>query len=674
MTCGEFASQEWTTLMTKATKHFKNCLGVFQGGGCKALAFVGAFREAISRGVFFSSVAGTSAGSIIAALIAAGAEPEDLESLISNTDFNRFKRPAKSNIGAKNPGIAGRVLGLGSEKHRTIAKFMTHLGLFSSEELETWLEQTLQSLLGKSERVRFRDLNIPLSVVATELGAEKPIVWSYDKTPDEFVSFAVRCSCSIPIFFQPVQGKYVDGGIVSNLPTFALSDEQNRGYEKLLCFTFSNGTTTANSQSSEDQTKKVEISLKDYFSKLVSSIIDSAVTIQTDLQQDLHIIEIGDLCLDTVDFDKIDASTIQKMHNSGRLAAQAFFDDEIHNVKPATNSRRILITEPETLNQVVRSDLHLTDEIIISLRDTRYVYNLYPTLLNWSLRKLRIQFYTISIDSFTGKELQHEKLRRLVLKGLGVEVVESSELEFETFLFCKNSTPHSAFVLSPERKEDKKSYFAVQYNKTFDLIVLEWLKASLLQLNTNNSKPTPASITFSEAGYDTLIERLKTIEQYSPSEVKFSMAEIPVKDLVFLTKYVKSYKYNQISRLFDIYDSNALELFGAVQIEYKGSDSAITMPITPPVVEEIGGKYYIIEGNSRLTYMIRERKLSSVKVIVAKNVAAPLPSSKKFTAKQILISDDDKKGADRFEDFDYRLYRKIEESVRTPAIYCKETI
>ncbi|MNT72885.1 hypothetical protein D3C72_2115260 [compost metagenome] len=97
------------------------------------------------------------------------------------------------------------------------------------------------------------------------------------------------------------------------------------------------------------------------------------------------------------------------------------------------------------------------------------------------------------------------------------------------------------------------------------------------------------------------------------------------------------------------------------------------MPITPPVVEEINGKYYIIEGNSRLTYMTRERKLNSVKVIIVKNVAAALPSSKKFTAKQVLISDDDKKGADRFENFDYSLYRKIEETVRAPSIYVKET-
>jgi len=667
--------------MTKATKHFKNCLGVFQGGGCKALAFVGAFKEAISRGVFFSSVAGTSAGSIIAALIAAGAEPDDLENIISTTDFNKFKRPPKSNISAQDPGIAGILLGFGSIKYKTMAKFINHLGLYSSEELESWLEKILQDLLGTTNRVRFKDLNIPLSVVATELGADKPIVWSYDKTPEESVAFAVRCSCSIPIFFQPVQGKFVDGGIVSNLPTFALSDEQSRGYEKLLCFTFSNGITTANSnfQNTEDKSSKVEIPIREYFSKLISSIIDSAVTIQTDLQQDLHIIEIGDLCLDTVDFDKINTNTIHKMYNSGRLAAKEFFDDEIHRVKPATDSRRIFATEPETLNQVVRSELHLSDEILISLSDTRYVYNLYPTLLDWSLKRIRIKFFTLELSYFSGKELQHEKLRRLVLKGLGAEIVESGTLELESFVFCKSAIPHSAIVLHPDRKDEKIPYFAVQYNKAFDALVLSWITASLHSIDTphkpNSATATtpPLSITFSEAGYDKLVERLRTIEHYAPPEVKFSMAEIPVSDLVFLTKYVKSYKYNQISRIFDIYDQYTLELFGAVQIEYQNANPHVSMPITPPVVEEIGGKYYIIEGNSRLTYMIRERKLSSVKVIVVKNVAAPLPSSKKFTAKQILISDDDKKGADRFEDFNYRLYRKIEEAVRAPSIYFKDT-
>lgn len=659
--------------MTQSTKHFKNCLGVFQGGGCKALAFVGAFKEAIARGVFFSSVAGTSAGSIIAALIAAGAEPDQLEDLIANTDFNNFKRSPTNSVRVKNPSMARKLLNLGSKKHKEMAQFMTHLGLYSSDELERWIEATLQSLLGKKDVVRFRDLNIPLTVVATELGADRPIVWSYDKTPDESVAFAVRCSCSIPVFFQPVHGKYVDGGIISNLPTFALSDEQSRGYEKLLCFTFSNGTRTANSLlQRENDGSAFELTLEEYFSKLVSSVIDSAVTIQTNLQEDLHVIEIGDLCLETVDFDKINHSSILKMFNSGRLAAKLFFDDEIHKVRTSNNLRKIFNAEPEVLNQIVRIDLGADDEILIALRDTRYVYNLYPTLLYWATKRVKIKFFTHDIELFTGKELRHEKLRRLVLAGLGVQLIEVKNLEFETFLFCKASSPQHAIVLSADRKEDKKSYFAVRYNKFYDLLFLQWLLNSLKALDPGIENFKAPLISFAGVGYDELVSRLKQIEQYSMPEVSFSMTEIAVSDLIFLTKYIKSYKYNQISRLFDIYDSNNLELFGAVNVKYESANSPFAMPMTPPVVEEINGKYHIIEGNSRLTYMIRERKLSHVKVVIVKNVAAALPSSKKFTAKQVLISDDDKKGPDRFEDFDYSLYRKIEETVRDPSIYIKE--
>ncbi|HDZ9623276.1 TPA: patatin-like phospholipase family protein, partial [Vibrio cholerae] len=75
------------------TMNFKNCLGVFQGGGCKALAFVGAYKEVKKRGVNFSEVAGTSAGSIFAALIAAGATPEYLEKLLFKVDFKSFNAP-----------------------------------------------------------------------------------------------------------------------------------------------------------------------------------------------------------------------------------------------------------------------------------------------------------------------------------------------------------------------------------------------------------------------------------------------------------------------------------------------------------------------------------------------------------------------------------------------------
>ena len=49
----------------ETTSFFKSSAGVFQGGGCRAAAFVGGYSEAIRRGVSFAEVAGTSAGSIV---------------------------------------------------------------------------------------------------------------------------------------------------------------------------------------------------------------------------------------------------------------------------------------------------------------------------------------------------------------------------------------------------------------------------------------------------------------------------------------------------------------------------------------------------------------------------------------------------------------------------------
>ena len=47
-----------------------DAFGIFEGGGVKGLAHIGALAAAQQRGVNFTGVAGTSAGAIVAALIA----------------------------------------------------------------------------------------------------------------------------------------------------------------------------------------------------------------------------------------------------------------------------------------------------------------------------------------------------------------------------------------------------------------------------------------------------------------------------------------------------------------------------------------------------------------------------------------------------------------------------
>lgn len=55
-----------------------DAFGIFEGGGAKGLAHVGALRAAEEQHVRFLGVAGTSAGAIVAALVAAGYKADDL--------------------------------------------------------------------------------------------------------------------------------------------------------------------------------------------------------------------------------------------------------------------------------------------------------------------------------------------------------------------------------------------------------------------------------------------------------------------------------------------------------------------------------------------------------------------------------------------------------------------
>jgi predicted acylesterase/phospholipase RssA len=78
------------------TRFFQTCLGVFQGGGCRGAAFAGALAESEARGVNFAGVAGTSAGSIVAALLGARATAPFIQATLSRLDFlSLLREPEK---------------------------------------------------------------------------------------------------------------------------------------------------------------------------------------------------------------------------------------------------------------------------------------------------------------------------------------------------------------------------------------------------------------------------------------------------------------------------------------------------------------------------------------------------------------------------------------------------
>src|SRR3989442_5807942 len=69
------------------------CDAVFEGGGVKGIGLVGAMAITEAKGYEFVNLAGTSAGAIVATLVAAGYRASELRQIMNGLDYSKFKDP-----------------------------------------------------------------------------------------------------------------------------------------------------------------------------------------------------------------------------------------------------------------------------------------------------------------------------------------------------------------------------------------------------------------------------------------------------------------------------------------------------------------------------------------------------------------------------------------------------
>lgn len=195
---------------------------VFEGGGVKGIAFAGALKAAEEHGVEWNRVAGTSAGAIAAALLAAGYSAAELEDVMVNQmDFNAFMDESFSD---KIPG--GKAYSV-----------LKEYGIYEGDYFIEWMEEMLR----KKGVFHFKDLKRPLQMIAADTTRGKMLVLpddlvEYGINPENFpVADAVRMSMSIPLFFEPVKLMHrptntlcyiVDGGLLSNYPMWLFKDSK----------------------------------------------------------------------------------------------------------------------------------------------------------------------------------------------------------------------------------------------------------------------------------------------------------------------------------------------------------------------------------------------------------------------------------------------------------------
>lgn len=319
---------------------------VFEGGGVKGIGLVGAVAVTEEKGFEFENVAGTSAGAIVAALIAAGYKADKLKQIIENLDYSEFK---DKGLIDKIP-VIGFALSLGFEK-----------GIYEGEFFENWLRNLLVKAPNKPINT-FSDLKTEygdpryrykLHVIAADIFRGRMLVLprdivDYGIDPDDLeVAKAVRMSMSIPFFFEPVILKdksdrdcyIVDGGVLSNYPVWLFDDGSEDPPWPTL------GYKLVEPESDQPNTINGPITL---FAALFSTMMDAHDARYIADANFARTIPIPTLGIRTTEFD-ISRKKSDNLYESGRKAAEEFFlrwdfekyKAQYRQVKPVERRKRV---------------------------------------------------------------------------------------------------------------------------------------------------------------------------------------------------------------------------------------------------------------------------------------------------------------------------------------------
>ena len=190
---------------------------VMSGGGAKGLYHIGVLEALEENGVPIDYVAGTSMGSIIAAMYAAGYSPAQMREIVASGVVKEWVSgridprytPYYQQIG-HNPSFISVRLNLGNSGKR-----FRVTNLISS----TPIEMALTELFAPASAAAggdFDRLMVPFLCVSSDMNAREPVVMRNGDLCE-----AVRSSMSIPLVFKPMKVDSMllyDGGIYDNFP------------------------------------------------------------------------------------------------------------------------------------------------------------------------------------------------------------------------------------------------------------------------------------------------------------------------------------------------------------------------------------------------------------------------------------------------------------------------
>lgn len=320
--------------------HFKNL--IFEGGGVKGIAYVGALSVLEQKGVLqnIKRVGGASAGAIVALLLALDYTIAEIKNILWTMDFKKFLDSSWGII-------------------RNTERLLTDYGWYKGDYFKNWIselvEQKTGSRLTTFGQLEGLKLSRQLYLMGTNLSTGFAEIFSHKHSPEMSLVEAVRISMSIPLFFTAVRNSHkdvcVDGGALENYPIklfdrriyierhFRTTEYYNQAnsdidVDEMDAYVFNMETLGFRLDSwseikifeREEKPQHIEINdIFDYLKRLITTLLDS--------QQNRHLhsddwqrtVYIDSLSIKTTDFEITEAQK-NALVDSGILGTETYFN------------------------------------------------------------------------------------------------------------------------------------------------------------------------------------------------------------------------------------------------------------------------------------------------------------------------------------------------------------
>lgn len=306
---------------------------VFEGGGVKAVALIGALSVLEERGFEPQHIAGTSGGAVVAVLLAAGFTAGEMRERLLEFDFGSLR----------DVGWEDRI-----PLVSTPLSILKDQGIYEGEALQGYVRELLEE---KGVRT-FGDLEHPIhanrsryhcrvQVIVSDITGRRLLVLPQDadrlgiENPGELeVALAVRMSTSIPFFFEPVHFEnqrsrrehlIVDGGILSNFPVWLFDVEGEPEWPTFgLRLVEPEPRSPLAGGAEEDQPQGLNAVI-DYAKSLIETMLEAHDRLYLEQADFARTICIPTLGVSAMDFDLSRERKVE-LYESGRAAAEQFLE------------------------------------------------------------------------------------------------------------------------------------------------------------------------------------------------------------------------------------------------------------------------------------------------------------------------------------------------------------